>query len=53
MLKNINYQEIKDNHSVKKRKDSLETWAVLLIFSIELEISWVVVRSIHQNSEKW
>ena len=31
-------------HSHKKRKDSLETRAVLLIFSLELE---------HQNSEKW
>ena len=29
------------NHSHKKRKESLETWAVLLIFWLELEISWV------------
>ena len=27
------------NHSHKKRKDSLETRAILLIFSLELEIS--------------
>ena len=27
----------------KKGKDSLETRTVLLIFSLELEISWVVV----------
>ena len=40
-------------HSHKKRKDSLETRAALLIFSLELEISGVVVQSIHQKSEKW
>ena len=39
--------------SHKKRKDSLETQAVLLIFSPELEIFGVSVQSIHQNSEKW
>ena len=37
-------------HSHKKRKDSLEILAVLLIFSLEMEISGVVVQSIHQNS---
>ena len=36
-----------------KRKDSLETQAVLLIFSLELEISGVVVQSIHQSCKKW
>ena len=41
------------HHSHKKRKDSLETRAVLLMFSLELEISGVAVQSIHQNSEKW
>ena len=40
-------------HSHKKRKNSLETQAVLLIFSLELEISGVVVQSIHQSSKKW
>ena len=40
-------------NSHKKRKDSQETWVVLLIFSLELEISGVAVQSIHQNSEKW
>ena len=41
-------------HTHKKRKDSLETRAVLLIFLLELKISWVVAQSIHQNnSEKW
>ena len=40
-------------HSHKKRKDSLETQAVLLTFSPELEIFGVSVQSIHQNSEKW
>ena len=40
-------------HSHKKRKDSLETRAALLIVSLELEISRVAVQSIHPNSEKW
>ena len=39
-------------HSHKKRKDSLEARAVLLIFSPELEIFGATVQSIHQNSEK-
>ena len=43
----------KENHSHRKRKDSLETRAVLLIFSLELEISGVAVQRIHQNNEKW
>ena len=38
-------------HSRKKRKDSLETRAALLIFSLELEIFGVVVQGIHQNSK--
>ena len=38
-------------NSHKKRKDSQETWVVLLIFSLELEISGVAVQSIHQNRE--
>ena len=40
-------------HSHKKRNDSMETRAVLLIFLLELEISGVAVQNIHQNSEKW
>ena len=36
-------QFIKSSH--KKRKDSLETRAVLLIFSLHLEISGVAVQS--------
>ena len=40
-------------HSHKKRKDSLEKQAVLLMFSLELEISGVAIQSIHQNSQKW
>ena len=40
-------------HIHKKRKDSLETRAILLTFSLELKISGVAVQSIHQNSEKW
>ena len=41
------------NHSRIKRKESLETRAVLLILSLELEISGVAVQSIHQNIAKW
>ena len=37
----------------KRRKDSLETQAVLLIFLLELEISGMTVQRIHQNGEKW
>ena len=36
-----------------ERKDSLETPAVLLIFSLELEISGMVVQRRNQNSKKW
>ena len=39
------------HHSHKKRKDSLETPAVMLIFSLALEISRVSVQRIHLNSE--
>ena len=35
------------NHSHKKQKDGLKTRTVLLIFSIELEISGVVVQRMH------
>ena len=65
MLSNANY-DAKQNetkgtrlkiltpkHSHKKRKDSLETRFVLLISSLELEISGVATQSIHQNSKKW
>ena len=44
---------LESNHSHKKQKDSLETWAVLLLFLLELEMSGVAVQSIHQNSKKW
>ena len=40
-------------HSHRKRKDSVEIRTVLLIFSLELEISRVAVQRIHQNSKKW
>ena len=40
-------------HSPKKRKDSLETQAVLLILLLELEITGDAVQSIHQNSDNW
>ena len=40
------------NHSHKKRKDSLETRVVLLIFLLELEVSGVTVHSLYQNSKK-
>ena len=36
-----------------KWKDSLETRAVLLIFSLVLEISGVAVQSVPQSTEKW
>ena len=39
--------------SHKKRKDSLETLVVLLIFSLERKISGVTVQGIHQNIKKW
>ena len=38
-------------HSHKKWKDSLEARAVLLLFSLELEISRVAVQSTHQSSK--
>ena len=41
------------HHSHKKRKDSLESRTVFLIFSLELKISGVAVQSVHQNSYKW
>ena len=39
-------------HSHKKRKDSLETRAVLLVYWLQLESSGVAVQEIHRNSEK-
>ena len=47
------WKKIECNHSHKKRKDSLETRTVQLIFPLELEISGVAVQSLHKNSEKW
>ena len=47
LCRNANY------HSHKKRKDSLERRAALLIFLLELEIFGVAVQSIHQDSKKW
>ena len=47
----IQYDHLPHRH--QKRKGSLETRAVLLIFSLELEISGVAVQRIHQNSKKW
>ena len=38
-------------HSRKKRKDSLKTRVVLLIFSLERDIYAVTVQGIHQNSK--
>ena len=48
----INDRIGKLDHSHKKLKDNLETRAALLKFSLELEISGVAVKGIHQNSEK-
>ena len=39
-------------HNHKKRKNSLETRAALLVFWLELEISEVAVQEIHRNSKK-
>ena len=39
-------------HSHKKRKDSLETRAVLLTFSLEPEIPGVAVQGIHKKHRK-
>ena len=39
-------------HSHKKRKDNLETRAILMIFLLELEIFGVAVQRIHQNIDK-
>ena len=39
------------HHSHEKRKESLETRALLFIFFIELKISGVAIQGIHQNSE--
>ena len=56
LLKRINLQihkAVLRNHSHTKRKDSLETRTVLLIFLLELEMSRVAAQVAHQNSEKW
>ena len=45
--------EVSTESSHKKRKESLETRAVLLIFLLELQISGIAVQGIHQNNEKW
>ena len=47
----IVFYSLASGHSPKKRKNSLEAQGVLLIFSIELEISEVSVKIMHQNSE--
>ena len=52
-MKNENIHLNSWHHSHKKQKDGLETRAVLLIFSLELEISGVAIERIHQTSEKW
>ena len=45
-------QTTTNHHSHKKRKDSLETRAILLMFLLELELSGVAVQGIYQNSKK-
>ena len=55
-MKTYNCQSEKQQvlyHSHKKRKDSLETRAMLLLFLFGLGITVVAVQSIHQNSTKW
>ena len=44
---------ITSHHNNKKRKDSLETGAVLIIISLEPAISRLTVQKIHQKSEEW
>ena len=41
------------HHNHKKHENSLETQILLMIFSLELQISGVAVQRIHQNSKKW
>ena len=53
LLKRINLHTKPRNHSHTKRKDSLKTRTVLLIFLLELEISRVPAQVTHENSEKW
>ena len=38
--------------TIAKRNRKMETWAVLLIFLLELEISGVAVQSIYKGSKK-
>ena len=52
-IKNENIHLNSWHHNHMKQKNSLETQVVLLIFSLEPEISWVAVQGIHQNSKKW
>ena len=40
------------HYSHKKQKNNLEIQVILLIFSLELEISGLAVQRIHQNSKK-
>ena len=37
-------------HNHKKRENSIETWALLLVFWLELEISGVVVQEISKKA---
>ena len=50
-LKDIKSLFPKHNH--KKRKDSLKTRAILLIFLLETKISGVAIQKILQNIKKW
>ena len=51
-LKYLYLKKIIFCHSHKKRKDSLELGAALLIFLLEPKISGVAVQSIHQKTAK-
>ena len=51
-IKNESIQLNSWHYIHKKKKDSLKTQVVLFIFLLELEISGIAVRRIHQNSEK-
>ena len=50
LLKMLNYFEVMLNYSHKKRRDRLETRAVLLIFLVEFDFFGVAVHEIYRNS---
>ena len=49
LLKMLKYFVVILNHSHKKRRDSLDTRVVLLVFLLEFEVSGAALHEIHQN----